>query len=86
VVGEAKSNSRLDTADKGTAHAATGLVRAAHILSADEIVLATAQPSWVPSAMTAIEAAIAVEWRIGPKPKVSTVVGVGRHVECKSEG
>jgi hypothetical protein len=46
VIGEAKSNSRLNTADKGTARAATRLVRAAHILSADEIMLATAQPSW----------------------------------------
>jgi hypothetical protein len=84
VVGEAKSNSRLDTADKGTAQAAAGLVRAAHILSADEIMLATAQSSWAPGARTAIEAAIAAEWRIGPKPRISTMVGIGRRVDGKS--
>jgi hypothetical protein len=85
VVGEAKSNTRLNTADKGTAQAAARLVRAAHILSADEIVLATAQPAWAPGARTAIEAAIAAEWRMGPKLKISTLVGIGRHVDGESE-
>jgi hypothetical protein len=85
VIGEAKSNNRLDTADKSAVQAASGLVRAAHILSADEILLATAQPSWTPSARTAIEAAIAAEWRTGPQPKVTSVVGIGRHVGGKRE-
>ena len=85
VIGEAKSNNRLDTADKTAVRAATGLVRAAHILSADEILLATAQPSWAPSARTAIQAAIAAEWRTGPQPKISTVVSIGRHIHGKSE-
>jgi hypothetical protein len=85
VIGEAKSNNRLDTADKSTVQAATTLVRTAHILSADEILLATAQPSWAPSARTAIEAAIAAEWRTGPKPRISTVVGIGRYVDGTGE-
>jgi hypothetical protein len=85
VIGEAKSNNRLDTADKSAVQAATTLVRTAHILSADEILLATAQPAWAPSARTAIEAAIAAEWRTGPQPKVTSVVGIGRHVGGKSE-
>jgi hypothetical protein len=84
-VGEAKSNTRLNTADKGTAQAAARLVHAAHIRSADEIVLATAQPAWAPGARTAIEAAIAAEWRMGPKLKISTLVGIGRHVDGESE-
>ncbi len=77
VVGEAKFNSRLATADKSAGKAAARLVRAAHLLSADEIVLATSRPAWTPGARRAMEQAIAAHWPIGPKPKLSELTSVG---------
>lgn len=70
VIGEAKSNSRLRAGRKGTAKAAQDLVRVAQLLSADQIVLATAMPAWAPGVLAAVEHAIATEWRIGPAPRV----------------
>jgi hypothetical protein len=29
--------------------------------------------------------AIAVEWRTWPKPRISTVLGIGRHIDGKTE-
>jgi hypothetical protein len=78
VVGEAKSNGRLDSSNKGTGLASTRLVRVAQLLTADEIVLATSQPSWAPGAITAIEAALAAGWTTGPTPKLTTLVDVGK--------
>ncbi len=77
VVGEAKFKSRLKTADRGTAREARRLVQAAHLLSADKIVLATAEAAWARSVTTAVEGAIATEWQIGPRPKVVEVTSVG---------
>ena len=77
VIGEAKFNSRLRTADRGTAREARRLVQAADLLSADQIVLATANPEWARGVVTAVEEAIATEWQTGPRPKVVEVTSVG---------
>jgi hypothetical protein len=76
VVGEAKLNDRLDTADKGTTLAARRLIRAAHILSADEVVLATAQAAWTPGARIAVENAI-TELHMHPRPKLIELTRIG---------
>jgi hypothetical protein len=68
VVGEAKSNGRLESSDKGTGRAATRLIQAAQLLNADEIVLATSEPAWAPGAITAVQTALAAGWRTGPTP------------------
>jgi len=76
VIGEAKSNSRLKAGGKGTSKAAKDLVRVAQLLSADQIVLATATPAWARGVVAAVEQAIATEWRIGPRPRVVEETGV----------
>jgi len=77
VIGEAKSGSRLRTAGRGATLEARRLVQAADLLSADQIVLATATPQWTHGVVTAVEEAIATEWRSGPRPKVVEVTSVG---------
>jgi hypothetical protein len=77
VTGEAKSNDQLKTAGRSTASEAKRLVQAAHLLSADKIVLATARAEWAPGVVAAVEEAIAAEWRIGPMPKLVEMTNVG---------
>jgi hypothetical protein len=77
VIGEAKFKGRLETADRGTAKEARRLVQAAHLLSADKIVLATGNAAWVRSVIAAVEQAITIDWHIGPRPDVVELTGVG---------
>jgi hypothetical protein len=77
IVGEAKSNGRLDAAGKGTSRAAARLVRAAQLLTADTIVLATSQPHWAAGAPTAVAAARANSWQRGPAPDIVEVTSLG---------
>jgi hypothetical protein len=76
VIGEAKSNDDIGTSNKGTRRAAEHLVQAAQLLTADQIVLATAQPRWKPGVVEALEQAIGAKWRIGPKPKITLLAEV----------
>lgn len=57
ILGEAKSNSRLEGTKNERNKKAAMLRRAADALTADTLVLATAQPEWTPSALEAIEQA-----------------------------
>ena len=77
VVGEAKRNGHLQTTDRGTTQEARRLVQAAHLLSADQIVLATAAARWARGVAGAVQDAIATEWQTGPRPKVVEVTSVG---------
>jgi hypothetical protein len=77
VIGEAKFKGRLETGDRGTAKEAKRLVQAAHLLSADKIVLATANAAWLRSVTAAVEQAITTDWHIGPRPNVVELTGVG---------
>jgi hypothetical protein len=77
VVGEAKSNNQLKTGDKGTTQAAARLVRAACVMSADEIVLATSKRNWASGVREAVEAAVATGWSSGHRPRVREMVDVG---------
>jgi hypothetical protein len=76
VIGEAKSNDDIRTSNKGPRRAAEHLVQAAQLLTADQIVLATAQPRWKPGVVEALEQAIGTKWRIGPKPKITLLAEV----------
>ncbi len=78
IVGEAKCNGRLDSKDRSAQETADRLIRAAQILTADEIVLATSEPSWAPGALTAVESALAADWQHGPLPKITSLVNLGR--------
>jgi hypothetical protein len=78
IVGEAKCNGRLDSAGRSAQQAADRLIRAAQILTADEIVLATSEPSWVPGALAAVETALTTGWQHGPRPKSTMLVSLGR--------
>jgi hypothetical protein len=78
VVGEAKSKGKLGNGQKYlTNNSAKGLVAAAKILSADEIVIATATPSWTPGTRQAVTASINTAWASGPQPRVTEITGVG---------
>jgi hypothetical protein len=77
VTGEAKFNNQLKTADRGTAWEARRLGQAAHLLSADRIVLATAKAEWAHGVVAAVEEAIATEWPTGPRPELAAVTDVG---------
>jgi hypothetical protein len=77
IVGEAKCNGRLDSKDRSAQEAASRLVRAAQILTADGIALATSAPSWAPGVIAAIEAAVSVEWQHGPRPEIIKLVSLG---------
>jgi hypothetical protein len=76
VVGEAKSNGNLSVGG-GTSRPAAKLAGAAEILTADEIVLATSVPAWVPGTRPAVEKAVADRWTRGPLPKITELVNVG---------
>jgi hypothetical protein len=76
-VGEAKCNGRLDSPGKSSQQAADRLVRAAQILTADEIVLATSKPSWAPGATAAVETVLTNSWQSGPIPKTTYLTGLG---------
>jgi hypothetical protein len=78
IVGEAKSNGRLDAGGKSTSRAAARLVRAAQLLTADEIVLATSQPKWALGALTAVAAALASGWQRGPAPDIVKLTNLGQ--------
>ena len=78
IVGEAKCNGRLDSKDRSAQQAADRLIRAAQILTADEIVLATSEPSWAPGAFAAVESALTTGWQHGPMPKVTNLVSLGQ--------
>ncbi len=67
IVGEAKSNNSLK-AKNGTQEAAARLVRAAQVLTADEIVLATSEAAWAKGTLDIVKAAIESNWRRGPRP------------------
>jgi len=77
VVGEAKVNGRLDSSGKSPSQAADRLVRAAQVLTADEIVLATTQPAWAPGSLTAVETSLAGHWQHGPRPTVNVMTSLG---------
>jgi hypothetical protein len=76
IVGEAKSNNTLK-ADKGTQEAATRLVYAAQLLTADEIVLATSKHAWARGTRAAVTQAVENQWEHGPRPIVTEMVNVG---------
>ena len=77
-MGEAKVNGRLDSSGKSPSQAADRLVRAAQVLTADEIVLATTQPAWAPGSLTAVETSLAGHWRHGPRPTVNVMTSLGQ--------
>ncbi|MGY0234018.1 hypothetical protein [Longispora urticae] len=76
IVGEAKSNGTL-RADHGTQEAAQRLVRAAQILTADQIVLATSRADWARDTYELVAKAIDSTWLRGPKPQLIELAGVG---------
>ncbi|MGW6586379.1 hypothetical protein [Streptomyces globisporus] len=76
IIGEAKSNHTLK-ASNGTREAAARLVRAAQLLSADEIVLATGKRAWAKDTLCAVNAAVNERWASGPRPVVTELVNVG---------
>ena len=78
IVGEAKCNGRLDSKDRSAHEAASRLITVAQILTADEIVLATSEPSWVPGAIAAVETAVTTGWQYGPRPKITKLVSLGQ--------
>jgi hypothetical protein len=78
IVGEAKSNGRLGAGSKGTGRAATRLVRAAQVLTADEIVLATSAPNWAPGTPAAMATALSTGWKRGPAPKLIELTSLGK--------
>ncbi|MEV8504301.1 hypothetical protein AB0368_05635 [Actinoplanes sp. NPDC051475] len=75
-VGEGKSNNSLK-GDLTLEKAASKLVRAARITTADVIVLATSQDGWARGNREAVEAALDEQWTIGPRPRVLEMVRVG---------
>jgi hypothetical protein len=75
VVGEAKSNGTLK-AKNGPEETARRLVYAAHILSADQIVLATSRNSWAKGQLQLVERAVSNVWTRGPRPSVTCLLGV----------
>jgi hypothetical protein len=77
IIGEAKSNGRLDAGSRGTRRAATRLVRAAQLLTADEIVLATSEPNWAPGTPAAMATALSTAWKRGPAPKLVELTSLG---------
>ncbi len=78
IVGEAKCNGRLDSKGRSARQAADRLIQAAQILTADEIVLATSEPTWAPGALAAVESALTTGWKHGPMPKTTNLVSLGR--------
>ncbi|MFI6611902.1 hypothetical protein [Streptomyces sp. NPDC050149] len=76
IIGEAKSNHTLK-ASNGTQEAAARLVRAAQLLSADEIILATGKRAWAKDTLCAVNAAVNERWASGPRPVVTELVNVG---------
>ncbi|MER7457653.1 hypothetical protein [Micromonospora sp. NPDC126480] len=76
IVGEAKTNGTL-RAEHGTQKAAKRLVRAAQILTADQVVLATNRDSWSRDTYGLVKQAIETNWERGPKPRLVELVRVG---------
>lgn len=76
IVGEAKSNGILK-AEHGTQDAAKRLVEAAHILTADEIVLATSKERWAAGTATLVAQALDTHWKRGPRPRIRELLNVG---------
>jgi hypothetical protein len=79
IVGEAKSNRALG-GRKGTEEVARGIVYAAQLLSADEIVLATSQARWARNALNAVGDAVSQSWTRGPQPIIRELTRVGAWV------
>ncbi|MEV0182898.1 hypothetical protein AB0I54_26885 [Streptomyces sp. NPDC050625] len=77
IVGEAKSNNTLKGKKYGTQESAARLVRAAQLLGADEIVLATSQNAWARGTRAAVLKAVEDGWRSGPPPAVTEMLCVG---------
>lgn len=77
IVGEAKSNGKLSDGKKSLTKAAARLAAAAHTLSADEIVLATATQSWSPGTRSAVEDAVDARWTLGRRPTVTEITSIG---------
>jgi hypothetical protein len=77
VVGEAKSNNTLKGEKYGTQASAARLVRAAQILGADEIVLATSRNAWARDTRAVVLRAVEGGWRSGPRPAVTEMLSVG---------
>jgi hypothetical protein len=77
IIGEAKSNASL-RGDKSTEEVAKGLARAAQVLSADEIVLATSRERWATGVVQAVKDAVAANWTMGPRPLISELTRVGQ--------
>lgn len=75
VLGEAKSSSQLDSSSDERKKKAWRLRRAAEALTADTVVLATAQDSWAPSAEAAIDEAFD-----GTRCNVELLTGVDPHL------
>lgn len=76
IVGEAKSNGILK-AEHGTQEAAQRLVRAAQVLTADEVVLATSCRRWAKDTYELVNEAIASHWSSGPQPRLVVLTNVG---------
>jgi hypothetical protein len=76
IIGEAKSNGTL-RGDKGTQEVARRLVHAAQLLSADEIVLATSQPTWAKGTLSSVQDAVSTSWTRGPQPFINEQTRVG---------
>ena len=75
-IGEAKSNGTL-RAEKGPEEVAKGLVHAAQLLTADEIVLATSRTRWTTDVVSRVREAVSGSWTRGPQPMVREITGVG---------
>ncbi len=75
IVGEAKSNRTL-SGRKGTEEVARGIARAAQLLRADEIVLATSRAAWARNAINAVQDAVSQSWTRGPQPLIRELTRV----------
>jgi hypothetical protein len=69
VIGEAKSNGRLD-GERSRDEEARRLVEAAQLFGAEQIVLATSKQAWVDGTKAAVESVAALTWRQGREPMV----------------
>lgn len=85
ITAEAKSNDALADSPKRIRTAAKKRVLLARALRADDIVLATTQPTWSAASVEALRSAIAREtWPGGAPPVLRTICGLGGAVQDTS--
>jgi hypothetical protein len=78
VSAEAKTTNKLGRNSAERSDAARKRVLAAKLLMADEIILATTEPSWVESSVKSIKSAIGAEtWDTGTPPRLRIITGLG---------